>query len=482
MTPKEVLALCRRDEIQAVDLRFMDFPGTHKHFTIPVKALTEQSFEDGFGFDASSMRGWQSINESDMLLVPQSDTAIVDPFMKSTLALTCNILDPITREEYHKDPRNIARKAEAYMRSTGIADTANFGPEAEFFIFDSVRFDQNNHEGYYHLDSSEGEWNRGRGARRRGRPEQGGGTPAANSGYRIRRREGYFPMPPADTLQDLRTEIMLTLQQSGVEVEGQHHEVATGGQCEVDLRYGPLVRMADQLLRHKYIVKNVAARHGKTATFMPKPLWNDNGSGLHLHFSLWKEGETLFAGSGYGGLTETAMHAMGGILRHAPALLAFCCPTTNSYKRFVPGFDAPVNLSYSFRNRSAAIRIPVHNSSAESKRFEFRCPDPSCNPYLAMSAVLMAALDGIQNRIDPGPPLDKDIYDLTPEELDEFPKVPASLEEALQALRDDQNFLLRGDVFSEDVIDTWIWFKSTQECAAIRERPHPWEFAMYYDA
>jgi glutamine synthetase len=471
MTPKEVLALCRQEEIQAVDLRFMDFPGTHKHFTVPVKALTERSFDDGFGFDASSMRGWQAINESDMLVVPQADTAIIDPFMKATLGITCNIQDPITREDYAKDPRNVARKAEAYILSTGIADTVNFGPEGEFFIFDDVRFDQSEHEAFYFVDSIEGEWNRGRSTNGK----------LGNAGYRIRRTEGYFPTPPADTLQDLRTEMMLTLQACGVPVEAQHHEVATGGQCEIDMHYAPLLKAADGLLRYKYVVKNVAARHGKTATFMPKPLWNDAGSGLHLHFSLWKEGQTLFAGSGYGGLSDLAMHAMGGILRHAPALFAFCCPTTNSYKRFVPGFEAPINLTYSFRNRSAAIRIPVHSSSAAGKRFEFRCPDPSCNPYLAMSAILMAAIDGIQNKIHPGPPLDKDIYDLKPEELGEFPKVPAGLEVALRALREDHDFLLRGDVFTEDVIDTWIWFKQTHEAQALAERPHPWEFAMYYD-
>jgi glutamine synthetase len=478
MTPKEVLALCRQKEIRAVDLRFMDFPGTQKHFTIPVRALTEQSFEDGFSFDGSSMRGWQSINESDMLVVPQAETAVVDPFMSSTLAITCNIQDPITRQDYAKDPRNVARKAQIYMESTGFADTANFGIEAEFFVFDSVRFDQNEHEGYYHVDSAEGEWNRGRRDSRRRREF----AAPSNAGYAIRHKEGYFPTPPADTLQDLRTEMMLTLQDCGVSVEGQHHEVATGGQCEIDLSYSPLLQAADNLLRFKYIVRNVAARHGRTVTFMPKPLWNDNGSGLHLHFSLWKEHETLFSGSGYGGLSELAMHAMGGILRHAPALFAFCCPTTNSYKRLIAGFEAPINLTYSFRNRSAAIRIPVHNSSASSKRYEFRAPDPACNPYLAMAAMLMAALDGIQNRMEPGPPLDKDIYDLSPEELDEFPKVPSSLEESLAALRADHGFLLRGDVFTEDVIDTWIWYKEHHEVRALAQRPHPWEFAMYYDA
>lgn len=469
MTPREVLALCRREEIVAVDLRFMDFPGIQKHFTVPVNGLTEESFEEGFTFDGSSMRGWQSINESDMLVVPQAETAVVDPFMKSTLAITCNIQDPITREDYARDPRNVARKAEAYMRSTGIADVANFGLEAEFFVFDDVRFDQNEHEGYYHLDSVEGEWNRG----------TGGG---ANKGYRIRRREGYFPMPPQDTLQALRTEVMLKLQQCGVEVEGQHHEVGTGGQCEVDLCYAPLLKMADQMLRFKYIARNVAAQHGKTVTFMPKPLWNENGSGLHMNFSLWKGGETLFAGPGYGGLSELATFAMGGILKHAAALFAFCCPTTNSYKRFVPGFEAPVNLTYSFRNRSAAIRIPAHTSSAATKRFEFRCPDPTCNPYLGMAAVLMAAIDGIQQRIEPGQPLDKDIYDLSPEELSTHPTVPETLEQALHALRVDHDFLLRGDVFTADVVDTWIWYKQTHEAQQLRQRPHPWEFAMYFDA
>jgi len=468
MTPREVLALCREREIRAVDLRFMDFPGTQKHFTIPVQGLTENSFEEGFGFDGSSMLGWQTINESDMLVVPQPETAFVDPFMQNTLVMTCNIQDPITREDYAKDPRNVARKSESYMKSTGLADVANFGPEAEFFVFDDVRFDENEREAYYHLDSVEGQWDRGR-------------PNSENAGYKIRRKGGYLPMPPADTLQDLRTEIMLTLMECGVEVEAQHHEVATGGQCEIDLKYGPLVETADKLLRYKYIAKNVAARHGKTATFMPKPIYNDNGSGMHLHFSLWKENNPLFAGSGYGGLSDMGMYAMGGILKHSSAVLAFCCPTTNSYKRLVPGFEAPVNLSYSYRNRSAAIRIPVHSPNPESKRFEFRCPDPSANGYLAMSAVLMAAIDGIQNKIEPGHPLDKDIYDLTVDELSDVRATPASLEASLQGLKDDHQFLLRGDVFTEDVIDTWIWYKTTQEVNSLRDRPHPHEFIMYYD-
>lgn len=471
MTPREVLALIREHEIQAIDLRFMDFPGTQKHFTVPAKILEEASFERGFSFDGSALRGWQAINESDMLIVPEADTAILDPFMKKTLVMTCNIEDPITRQDYARDPRNVARKAQKYMQSTAIADEAFFGPEAEFFVFDNVWFDQNEHEGYYHVDSVEGEWNRGKRKRKSG----------TNAGYRIRRKEGYLPIPPADTLQELRTEIMLALQNCGVEVEAQHHEVATGGQCEIDMKYASLVKTADNLLLYKYIVKNVAAQHQKSATFMPKPLWNDNGSGMHLHMSLWKNNQSLFAGSRYGGLSETAMFAIGGILKHAPAVLAFCCPTTNSYKRLIPGFEAPVNLTYSYRNRSAAIRIPVHSPNPEDKRFEFRCPDSSSNPYLAMSAVLMAALDGIQNRIDPGPPLDKDIYDLPPAELVDVAKTPKSLEESLLALRNDHEFLLRGDVFTEDVIDTWIWYKTEQECEAIRQRPHPYEFALYYD-
>ena len=469
MTPKEVLALCREREIRAVDLRFMDFPGTEKHFTIPVTALREASFEDGFGFDGSSIRGWQAINESDMLVVPQPETAFVDPFMQQTLAMTCNIQDPITRIDYAKDPRNVARKAKAYLESTGIADTANFGLEAEFFVFDEIRFDQNEYESYYHIDSVEGQWNRGK------------GSETTNRGHNIRYREGYFPVPPADTLQAIRTEIMLTLIECGVDVEAQHHEVATAGQCEIDLKYGTLLEAADHLLRFRYVAKNVAARHGKTATFMPKPIWNDNGSGLHMHFSLWKGDDSLFAGSGYGGLSDLALFAMGGIIKHADALFAFCCPTTNSYKRLIPGFDAPINLTYSYRNRSAAIRIPVHTPAPQNKRFEFRCPDSSANAYLAMSAVLMAAIDGIQQKIDPGPPLDKDMYDLEPEELDAFPQTPASLEHALAALRRDHDFLLRGDVFTEDVIDTWIWYKTAKEVQALRERPHPCEFAMYYD-
>jgi glutamine synthetase len=470
MKPREVLAMCREKEVKAVDLRFADFLGAWQHFTIPVGKLEEDTFEDGLGFDGSSIRGWQAINESDMLLVPVPDTAVVDPFATiPTLSIICNIQDPITREDYSRDPRNVARKAVNYLKGTGIADTCFIGPEAEFFVFDDVRFDQNAHEGYFHVDSVEAEWNRGR-------------EELPNLGYKLRHKEGYFPCPPSDQLMDIRNEMMLTMIQAGIDVEAQHHEVATAGQCEIDMRFQELVRMADQMCLYKYIVRNVARRHGKTATFMPKPLYGDNGSGMHTHISLWKEGHPLFAGSGYAGLSEMALHAMGGILRHAPALLAITNPTTNSYKRLVPGYEAPVNLAYSQRNRSASCRIPMYSASPKTKRIEFRCPDPTCNPYLAFAAILLAAIDGIQNKLNPGPPLDRDIYDLPPEELAKVPKAPGSLDEALAALERDHDFLLRGDVFTEDVIATWIRFKREKEIQPMRLRPHPYEFCLYYDA
>ena len=447
----------------------MDFPGLWQHFTIPVSKLDEDVFEDGLGFDGSSIRGWKAINESDMLVMPQPDTAVIDPFTElPTLSMICNIQDPITREDYTRDPRNIARKASAYLKSTGIADVAYFGPEAEFFVFDDVRFDQKAQEGFYHLDSIEAEWNRGR-------------KENPNLGNKLRHKEGYFPVPPADQMMDLRNEMMQVMIDSGLDVECQHHEVGTAGQAEIDLRFQELVHMADQMMMYKYIVKNVAARNGKTVTFMPKPLFGDNGSGMHVHISLWRDGEPLFAGSGYAGLSEMALHGIGGILKHAPSLLAFTNPTTNSYKRLVPGYEAPVNLAYSQRNRSACCRIPMYSPSPKAKRIEFRCPDPSCNPYLAFAAMLMATLDGIQNKIDPGEALDKDIYDLPPEEAAEIPTTPASLEEALSALRRDHEYLLRGDVFTKDVIDTWIDYKMENEVEALRLRPHPYEFCMYYD-
>ena len=477
MTPKEVLALIREKEVKAVDLRFMDFPGLWQHFTIPADALGEDTFEEGLGFDGSSIRGWQAINESDMLVLPVPESAFLDPFCKeATLTMVCNIQDPLTKEDYSRDPRNVARKAVNFMKATGVADTAYFGPELEFFVFDSVRYDQTQHSGYYYLDSIEGAWNTGR-----EKDIDASGVERPNLGYKLRYKEGYFPVPPSDALHDIRSEMMLTMIQCGLKIEAQHHEVATGGQGEIDMRFAPLVEMADNVLKYKYIVKNVARKYGKTATFMPKPLFMDNGTGMHVHTSLWKDGKNLYAGSGYAGLSDMAMYAIGGLLRHAPALCAITNPTTNSYKRLVPGYEAPVNLAYSRRNRSASIRIPVYSPSPKAKRLEFRCPDASSNPYLAFSAMLMAMLDGIKNKAKPGEPLDKDIYDLEPEELAKVPKAPGSLDDALNALERDHEFLLQGDVFTKDVISTWIWYKREKEVDAIRLRPHPYEFMLYYD-
>lgn len=468
-TPKDVMNLIQQEKVQMVDLRFMDFPGLWQHCSYPVSQITEEVFEKGMGFDGSSIRGWQAINESDMLIKPVASSAFIDPFLTAkTLVMVCNICDPITGADYTRDPRNIARKAENYLKSSGIADTAFLGPEAEFFIFDDIRFDQNAHEGYYHIDSNEAIWNSGR-------------VENPNLGYKIRHKEGYFPVPPADTLQDLRSEMVLLLEKTGIEIEAQHHEVATAGQCEIDMKFSPLVEMADKLLKYKYIIKNAAKKFCKTVTFMPKPMFGDNGSGMHVHISLWKNGQNLFAGDGYAGMSQTAMHAIGGILKHAPALLALTSPTTNSYKRLVPGYEAPVNLAYSRRNRSAAVRIPMYSNSPKAKRLEFRCPDPSCNPYLAFAAIMMAAVDGIQNKINPGDPLDKNIYDLPAEEAAKVAKTPGSLREALNALKHDHAFLLKGDVFTQDVIDTWIEYKMTNEVEAMDLRPHPYEFMLYYD-
>ena len=469
-TPKEVLAMIREKEVVAVDMRFMDFPGLWQHFTIPAETLEESTFEEGLGFDGSSIRGWQAINESDMLVKPVADTAFLDPFMEhQTVTMICNIHDPITGEEYSRDPRNVARKAINFMKSSGVADTAYFGPELEFFIFDDVRYGQNPNSGFYYLDSVEGAWNTGR-------VEEGG-----NMANKLRYKEGYFPVPPSDAMHDIRTEMMLTMMKCGLAIETQHHEVATGGQGEIDMRFNELVKMADNVLMYKYIVKNTARKRGKTATFMPKPIFSDNGSGMHVHTSLWKDGKNLFFGTEYANFSETGLYAIGGLLKHAPAVCAFTNPTTNSYKRLVPGFEAPVNLAYSQRNRSASVRIPVYSQSEKAKRLEFRCPDGSSNPYLAFSAMLMAMLDGIKNKIHPGDPLDKDIYDLEPEELASVPKTPASLDEALDALQNDHEFLLQGGVFTPDVVDTWIWYKRANEADAIRLRPHPYEFALYYD-
>jgi glutamine synthetase len=451
-----------------VDIRFTDIPGLQHHISYPVSQLTEDSFEEGFGIDGSSIRGWAAINESDMLLLPDPSTAIMDPFFEvPTIVMLGTIQDPITKQRYDRDPRNIARRAEAYLTNSGLADTCLFGAEAEFFIFDNVSFESRRHTAFYEIDSEEGQWNS---ARRDN-----------NQGYRPRFREGYFPVPPTDHHQDLRAEMAEVMEKAGLTVECHHHEVATAGQSEIDVKYDTLVRSADNMMTYKYIVRNVAHRNGKTVTFMPKPIYGDAGSGMHCHQSLWKDGKPLFAGDNYAGLSQMALWYMGGLLKHARALSAIIAPTTNSYKRLVPGYEAPVNLAYSRRNRSAAVRIPMYSASPKAKRVEFRPPDPSCNPYLAFAAMLMAGLDGIINKIDPGEPLDKDFYDLSPEELKRVPSMPASLEEALACLEDDHYFLLKGDVFTEELIETYIAYKSRHEAEAVRLRPHPYEFSLYYD-
>jgi len=469
MTPKQVLDLVKKNKVKVVDIRFMDFPGVWQHFTVPISELDESSFEDGFGFDGSSIRGWQPIHASDMLVVPDSATAQMDPFFKEpTLVLIGNIIEPITRESYSRDPRYITQKAETYLKSTGIGDTAYFGPEAEFFIFDNIQFESSSNRAFYEIDSIEGVWNTGR-------------YEEPNLGYKPRHKEGYFPVPPMDKFQDLRTEMVLVLESLGIDIECQHHEVATAGQGEIDMRFKPLLQMADQLMWFKYVLKNVAYRHNRTVTFMPKPLFEDNGTGMHTHISIWNGDKPLFAGDQYAGVSQEALYAIGGILKHCKALCAFTNPTTNSYKRLVPGFEAPVNLAYSSRNRSAAIRIPMYSASPKAKRIEFRTPDPSCNGYLAFSAMLMAVIDGIQNKIDPGEPLDKNIYDLPPEELAEVESAPGSLDESLNALKEDHEFLLKGDVFTQDAIDMWIEYKMENEVNPVKLRPHPHEFFLYFD-
>ncbi len=469
MTVQDVLDTIRERQIQVVDLRFMDLPGQSQHFTIPADGLTEQSFADGFGIDASSVRGWRAIESSDMLVRPDAGSAVVDPLSETpTLILNCTVADPITKQNYDRDPRYVAIKAEQYLETSGIGDAACFGPEAEFFIFDDVRFDTTVNASYYHLDSDEGSWNTGRVER-------------PNLGHKVRTKGGYFPVPPVDSMQELRNRMMLVMRECGLAVECHHHEVATAGQAEIDLRYDSLLRSADNLQLYKYIVKNVARQYGRTATFMPKPLFGDNGSGMHVHFSLWKGGKPLFAGDGYAGLSDAALHAVGGILHHARALVAVTSPTTNSYRRLVAGYEAPVNLAYSCRNRSAALRIPMISAAPEARRLEFRCPDPSCNPYLAFAAILMAAVDGIKTQADPGKPLDRNIYDLPPQELARVPRTPGSLAEALDELEADHEFLLQGNVFTQDVIDTWIEWKRRNEVEPVHLRPHPFEFALYYD-
>ena len=470
MTPSEVVALAKENNVKIVDLKFMDLPGMWQHFSLMVDELDEDLFAEGIGFDGSSIRGFQAINESDMLLFPDPATALVDPVCQiPTLSITCNIKDPITLENYTRDVRHIAQKAEAYLQSTGIADTSFWGPEAEFYLLNDIRYSQTQNSGFYHVDSVEGSWNSGR-------------EENPNLGYKPRYKEGYFPVPPSDTLQDIRSEICLKLIESGIDVEVHHHEVGTAGQGEIDIRYDTLTTTGDKIALYKYIIKNVARSHNLVATFMPKPLFQDNGSGMHVHTSLWKDGKNIFFDpQGYSLLSETALYYIGGLLAHAPSLCAIIAPTTNSYKRLVPGYEAPVNIAYSQRNRSACVRIPVYSKSEKAKRVEFRTPDPSCNPYLAFSALMMAGLDGIQNRIHPGDPLDKDLYDLEPEELDDIESTPVSLGDALDALEDDHEYLLKGDVFTEDVLDVWIDYKRENEVDAINMRPHPYEFYLYHD-
>jgi len=470
MTSREVLEFAKKNKVEIVELKFIDLPGLWQHFSISTSELTEGLFEEGIGFDGSSIRGFQTIDESDMLLFPDPDSAFLDPFSSHpTLNLICNVRDPVTGEAYSRDPRYVAQKAEKYLKSTGIADTSYWGPEIEFYILDNVRFDQSYNYGFYYIDSEEGFWNSGNGEK-------------PNLGYKPRYKEGYFPVPPMDHLQDIRSEMLRTLEKCGVVVEIHHHEVGTAGQAEIDMRYTTLTKMADQVLIYKYVIKNVARKHGKTVTVMPKPIFQDNGSGMHTHQSLWKGGKNVFYDKkGYGLISDAARHYIGGILKHADALCGLVAPTTNSYRRLVPGYEAPINLVYSQRNRSACVRIPVYTKSEKAKRLEFRTPDPSCNPYYSFAAQLMAGLDGIRNKIEPPKPIDKDLYELEPEEAAKVKSVPGSLEEVLDALERDHDFLLRGDVFTKDVIETWIKYKRTKEVDAIRLRPHPYEFALYFD-
>jgi glutamine synthetase len=466
--PKAVTEFVKKNEVKMLDLRFTDLPGLWHHVSYPIDQFSEASFEEGFGMDGSSIRGWTAIHESDMLLIPDPSWFMLDPFTEvPTLVMICDVIDPVTRQRYDRDPRYIACKAETYLHSTGLADTAFMGAEAEFFIFDNVRFNQKENLGFYFIDSEEGRWNSGR--------------KENNLGYRPRYKEGYFPVPPTDHYQNLRTEMVLVMQRCGLTVECHHHEVATGGQTEIDLQFDSLLKSADHMMLYKYVVRNVANRYGKTVTFMPKPLFQDNGSGMHTHQSLWKGGKPLFARDGYAGLSQLALWYIGGLIAHGPALSAIIAPTTNSYKRLVPGFEAPVNLAYSRCNRSAACRIPMYSASPKAKRVEFRPPDPSCNPYLAFAAMMMAGLDGIENKIDPGQPLDRDIFELSPEELAKVPSMPGSLEDALDALEADCRFLLKGDVFTEELLRTYIDYKRDKEVTAVKLRPHPYEFALYYD-
>lgn len=469
-TAQEVLTMIQDQNIELIDLKFVDLFGIWQHCTFHRSLIDEDSFTEGVAFDGSSIRGWKAINNSDMAMKPDPTTAWIDPFMEvPTLSMVCTIVEPRTGQLYDRDPRSIAEKAVDYLIASGIGDTVYCGPEPEFFIFDSARFDQTGYQGYYYIDSSEGVWNSGK--------DEAGG----NKGYKIRNKQGYFPVSPTDTLQDIRTEMLLTLGRCGVPIEKHHHEVATGGQCELGIKFAPLVHAADYVMTYKYVVKNVANKHGKTATFMPKPMFGDNGTGMHTHMSIWKDGQPLFAGDKYASLSQLALHFIGGLIKHAPSILAFTNPTINSYKRLVPGYEAPVNLAYSQGNRSASIRIPLTGTNPKAKRLEFRCPDPSCNPYLAFAAILCAGLNGIKNQIDPGEPLDVDIYELTPEELSKVPSTPGSLEGALENLQKDHEFLTEGGVFTEDFIENWISYKLDNEVNPMRLRPHPYEYFLYYD-
>ncbi len=470
MTPSDFFKFAKENHAEQVDLKFCDMFGTWQHCTYPIDTVDEGVFEDGFGFDGSSIRGWQAINESDMLAVPDPKSTRLDPFFaQPTVSIIADIVDPITKEPYNKDPRGVVKKGLAYLESTGIADTCFIGPEPEFFIFDDIRYEFTQRGGMYEIDSSEAAWNTGR------------SEPGGNLGHKVGYKGGYFPVSPSDTMSDIRTEMVNEMRKMGIIVEAHHHEVGTAGQCEIDMQYAPLLQMADQFMWYKYIIKNVAKRHGKTATFMPKPVFEDNGSGMHTHISLWKDGKPLMAGDGYAGMSELGLYGIGGILKHGRALIALSAPTVNSYHRLVPGYEAPVTLAMSQRNRSASCRIPMYSSNPKAKRVEFRCPDPSACGYLSFTALMMAMIDGIQNKIDPGDPLDRDIYDMTPEELAETNVAPKSLGEALESLREDYAFLTKGDVFSEDLVKTYINYKYENEIDPIRLRPHPFEFDLYYN-
>ena len=469
MSPKEFFDFAKKHGAEMMDLKFVDLLGTWQHCSYPIDALDDSIFTEGLGFDGSSIRGWQGIESSDMLAIPDADTAVIDPFFeKPTVSVLANIVDPVTKEKYEKDPRYIAQKGVEYLKKSGIGDTAYIGPEPEFFIFDEVRYQQSQNIGFYQIDSVEGAWNTNR-------------IEEPNLGYKPSYKGGYFPVSPTDTYHDLRGEMVNIMRSLGIVVEAHHHEVATAGQSEIDMKYADLLKMADQFKWYKYIIKNVAKRHGKTVTFMPKPVFDDNGSGMHVHFSIWKGGKNLFSGKKYAGMSDEGLWAIGGILKHAASILAFAAPTTNSYRRLVPGFEAPVNLVYSARNRSAAVRIPMYSENPKAKRFEFRCPDPTCNGYLTFTAMLMAALDGIENKTDPGKPMDKNIYALTPKEYSRIKSVPGSLAESLDALEKDNKFLLKGDVFTPGIISSYIDYKRENELAEMALRPHPFEFELYYD-